>query len=204
MNPKQYAKSRKLTLKQFNDLSKLVLGTGTNANGDLDDDQIAKLDAAIAAAAEQVNALPESNNPAEAIAGEESTETHQTTKQTANQEANALATSSNNGLKTSTNTSQVIEILGEDLLRRHMAIFMTHHVRSLQRIAETHKAILNKFEQNVYNETAETFARMTRKMEDSFSDINQIANPQTEEDKQLYQDYISLVDEFLSPQNPNL
>lgn len=196
MNPKQYAKSRKLTLKQFNDLSKLVLGAGTSAAGDLDDEQIAKLDAAIAAAAEQVNALSKGNSPAEAIAGELPPET--------SQEANALATSSNNGLKTSTSTPQVIEILGEDLLRRNMAIFMTHHIRSLQRIAETHKAILNKFEQEVYNETAETFARMTRKMEDSFTDINRIANPQTEEDKQLYQDYILLVDEFLSPPNPNL
>ncbi|WP_375493312.1 hypothetical protein [uncultured Nostoc sp.] len=193
MNHKEYAKSRKLTLKQFNDLSKLVLGTGTSASGDLDDEQISKLDAAIAAAAEQVNALSKGNSPAETIAGELPQET--------SQEANALATSGNNGLKTSSNT-QVIEILGEDLLRRNMAIFMTHHIRSLQRVAETHKAILNKFEQEVYSETAETFARMTRKMEDSFTDINRIAKPQTEEDKQLYQDYISLVEEFLSPPNP--
>ncbi|MHC5730518.1 MAG: hypothetical protein ACYTXY_41710, partial [Nostoc sp.] len=149
MNHKEDAKSRKLTLKQFNDLSKLVLDAV--ANGSLDDEQIAKLDAAIAAAAEQVNALPEGNSPAEAIAGE--------LPQEPSQEAIALATSGNNGLGTSNNT-QVIEILGEDLLRRNMAIFMTHHIRSLQRIAETHKAILNKFEQEVYNETAETFARM--------------------------------------------
>lgn len=191
MNHKEYAKSRKLTLKQFNDLSKLVLHAV--ANGSLDDEQTAKLDAAIAAAAEQVNALPEGNSLAEAIAGELPQET--------SQEANALATSGNNGLGTSNNT-QVIEILGEDLLRRNMAIFMTHHIRSLQRIAETHKAILNKFEQEVYNETAETFARMTHKMEDSFTDINRLANQGSEEDQKLYEDYLLLVDEFLSPPNP--
>lgn len=191
MNHKEYAKSRKLTLKQFNDLSKLVLGAV--ANGSLDDEQISQLDAAIAAAAEQVNTLPEGNNPAEAIAGELPPET--------SQEANALATSGNNGLKTSNNT-QVIEILGEDLLRRNMAIFMTHHIRSLQRVAETHKAILNKFEQEVYSETAETFARMTRKMEDSFTDINRLTNQASEEDQKLYEDYLLLVDEFLSPPNP--
>lgn len=191
MNHKEYAKSRKLTLKQFNDLSKLVLGAV--ANGSLDDEQIAKLDAAIAAAAEQVNALSEGNSPAEANAGELPPET--------SQEVNALATSANNGLGTSNNT-QVIEILGEDLLRRNMAIFMTHHIRSLQRVAETHKAILNKFEQEVYSETAETFARMTRKMEHSFTDINRLTNQASEEDQKLYEDYLLLVDEFLSPPNP--
>lgn len=192
MNHKEYAKSRKLTLKQFNDLSKLVLGAV--ANGSLDDEQISKLDAAIAAAAEQVNALPEDNSPAEAIAaGELLPET--------SQEAKALATSGNNGLGASNNT-QVIEILGEDLLRRNMAIFMTHHIRSLKRIAETHKAILNKFEQEVYSETAETFARMTHKMEDSFTDINRLTNQGSEEDQKLYEDYLLLVDEFLSPPNP--
>lgn len=187
MNSKQYAKERKLTLKQFNDLAKLILGT---VPASLDEEQIANLDAALAQAAEQVNRLPESVSTEEPDLRETA-------------EAAPLVTADSKDIAASGTATQVIALLGEDMLRRNIAIFLTHHIRSLQQIQETHKVILGKFEQQVYSETAETFARMTRNMQSSLSDIDKITHPQSPEDEQLYHDYLQLVDEFLSPPATN-
>ncbi|MEH1831183.1 MAG: hypothetical protein V7L29_03640 [Nostoc sp.] len=83
------------------------------------------------------------------------------------------------------------------------AIFLTHHIRSLRQIQETHKIILGKFEQQVYTDTADTFARMTRNVQSSLNDMERLTHPQTTEDEQLYNDYLQLVDEFLAPSAAN-
>lgn len=185
MNSKHYAKERKLTLKQFNELATLILGS---VPASLEEEQIARLDAALAEAAQQVNALPEVGT--EALGAQEA-------------EPAPLATADSNTIAASGTTPQVIELLGEDMLRRNIAIFLTHHIRSLRQIQETHKTILGKFEQQVYTDTADTFARMTRNVQSSLSDMERLTHPQTAEDEQLYTDYLQLVDEFLSPSAPN-
>ncbi|MHC5853593.1 hypothetical protein [Nostoc sp.] len=186
MNSKYYARERKLTLKQFNEIAKLILGS---VPASLEEEQIARLDAALAEAAQQVNALPEAGT--EASGAQEATEPA------------PLVTADSNRVTPSGTTPQVIELLGEDMLRRNIAIFLTHHIRSLQQIQETHKTILGKFEQQVYTDTADTFARMTRNVQSSLSDVERLTHPQTAEDEQLYTDYLQLVDEFLSPSAPN-
>lgn len=186
MNSKHYARQRKLTLKQFNELATLILGS---VPASLEEEQIARLDAALAEAAQQVNALPEASTEA-------------TDAQEAAEPA-PLAMADSNTIVASGTTTQVIELLGEDMLKRNIAIFLTHHIRSLRQIQETHKTILGKFEQQVYTDTADTFARMTRNVQSSLSDMERLTNPQTAEDEQLYNDYLQLVDEFLAPSAPN-
>jgi hypothetical protein len=194
MNPKIYAKSRKLTLKQCNDLCKLVL---EQVPVTLTETQISRLDAALAAAAEQVAALPASDEADTQTALEEAPPSEivaELTKAEAGQ-ADMLQV---HEAKEIAQTRQVIDVLGEETLRRNVTIFLTHHIKSLQRLSETHSAILHKFEQDIYHQTGETFGRMTRHMEQTFADAERIANPQTGEDEQLYQDYLGLVNEFLS------
>lgn len=186
MNSKHYARQRKLTLKQFNELAMLILGS---VPASLEEEQIARLDAALAEAAQQVNALPEADTEASGA-------------QEAAEPAPLAAADSNRVIAPGT-TTQVIELLGEDMLKRNIAIFLTHHIRSLQQIQETHKTILGKFEQQVYTDTAETFARMTRNVQSSLNDVQRLAHPQTAEDERLYNDYLQLVDDFLSPSAPN-
>lgn len=184
MNLKQYAKSRKLTLKQLHNVCQVVLNEIPTTT--LDDEQQVKLDEALAETAQKLAALP---------ASKEEEITTQTPPE-AEVEPAPLATSTKPDL--TAGNRQVIDILGEDVLKRNVAIFMTHHIRTLQRVKDTHKAVLNKFEQDIYQQTGDTFARMTRNMESSFSDVERIANPQTEADEQAYQDYLKLVDDFLS------
>lgn len=186
MNSKQYARERKLTLKQFNELSTIIFGT---APASLEEEQITRLDAALAEAAQQVNALPQAS-------------TQETDAQEAAEPA-PLATVDSNSIEANSTTTQVIELLGEDMLRRNIGIFLTHHIRSLRQIQETHKTLLGKFEQQVYTDTAETFARMTRNVQSSLNDRERLTYPQTIEDEQLYNDYLQLVDEFLAPSAPN-
>ncbi|MEH1849376.1 MAG: hypothetical protein V7L25_31510 [Nostoc sp.] len=160
MNSKQYARERKLTLKQFNELATLILGS---VPASLEEEQIARLDAALAEAAQQVNALPE--------VGTEATDAQEAT------EPAPLATADSNSIEASSTTTQVIELLGEDMLRRNIAIFLTHHIRSLRQIQETYKTILGKFEQQVYTDTADTFARMTRNVQSSLTGLRQKLSP---------------------------
>ncbi|MBW4597523.1 MAG: hypothetical protein KME46_32660 [Brasilonema angustatum HA4187-MV1] len=197
MNIKTFAKSRKLTLKQVNELCNVVL---EETPADLTQDHISKLDAALAAAAEKVAALPpgeeeESEKPPEneAVLTTEEPEAEQ--ELTAPQGNGMVVAAADEEL---TETAQVIEILGEDLLRRNVAIFLTHHIKSLQRLTQTHSDILHKFEQDIYAQTGETLARMTRNTEEAFNVVERIAKPQTTEDEQRYQEYLSLVSDFLS------
>lgn len=179
MNLKQYAKSRKLTLKQLHDVCQVVLHEiPTTVN----DEQEAKLDEALAEAAQKMAELPATR--------QDKTPLNEQT------ESAPLATSPEPDLTVA--NRQVMDVVGEDVLKRNIAIFMTHHIRSLQRIKDTHKAVLGKFEQDIYQQTGDTFARMTRNMESSFLDMERLANPQSEADEQLYQDYLKLVDDFLS------
>lgn len=211
MNLKVYAKSRKLTLKQANDLCKLVLGQTPTT---LTEEEISHLDAAASAAAEQVAAaLPAADTPedetteaelqAEAtINGAEITDpvtdnpTQEETNTQIPSDSTSLVNSNGNGI--TPQTREVIEILGEETLKRNVAIFMTHHIRSLQKLSQTHTAILHKFEQNIYEETSATFERMTRNLDQGFNTAQRIGNPKAQEDEQLYQDYLSLVNDFLS------
>lgn len=209
MNVKTYAKARKLTLKQVNDLCNVVL---EQVPATLTETQISRLDAALAAAAEKVAALPAANEPEDTTGAESSGDAMPSgliaeltdDKEPAAGQEDTLSRLDDSPSVNMVQTNQVIEVLGEDLLRRNVTIFLTHHIKSLQRLSETHNAILSRFEEDIYHQTAETLGRMTRNVETAFATAERIANPQTKEDAQLYQDYLNLVNDFLStpPSNP--
>jgi len=134
MNLKDYAKSRKLTLKQAQDLCQLVLEAVPLT---LTEENITGLDEAAAAAAQQVTALP---------AGEES----------------PAALVSNTPQSVKAQTREVIAALGEDTLRQNIALFMTSRITQLQQLHATHQAILSKFEADIQYQTNAMFERLAQ------------------------------------------
>ena len=159
------------------DFCKTVLEV-TEAPDDLTDDQIEKLETTLRQATEQV-ALPPGpdadNSPARIV----TTDPASLDK-----------------------TQQVIENIGVEHLQRHAMMYLAQHRRFLQRIGQVQDEMLLKFEQEVYGRTANSFDKMTREMETAFngvlSDSERISNPQTTDDATFYQDYLTLVDEFLT------
>lgn len=171
MNLKDYAKSRKLTLKQAQDLCRLVLEEVPLA---LTQENIAGLDEAAAAAAQQLAALP---------AGEEAIAS-----------SPAPLVSNAPAQPVTSQTRKVIAALGEDTLRQNIALFMTSRITQLQQIHATHQAILTKFEADINYQTNAMFERLAQSAQlPSGSQIE----PLSEAD-QAYQDYLGLLDSYLS------
>ena len=146
---------------------------------DLTDEQAMQLDAALANAARDLAALP----PGEA---------EDATFQEA--ETAALAESAPEALE---ETRQVIDIIGEADLRRHVGLFLAYHLGNLQKVQQAHEEKLFQFEQGVYRQTGETFQRMTRNMNAAYGDLDRLLHPKTPEDHAYLEECLRDVEDYL-------
>lgn len=182
MHLKAYSKSRKITLHKLGELCQAVLN---ETPGCLSEEQTLQLDAALANAAKQVTALlPEvATEPAE------------------DKEISSSLTQAQQPSLSPSNARTVIGIIGEDTLRRNIAIFLTHHISNLQKLRHAHDEILFRFEQDVYRDTSDTFGRITRNLANAHSGIDKIIHPQTPEEEAYFAECLKLAEEFLSTES---